>query len=572
MISISIITPVYNAELYLRKAVESAVILDEVGEVILVEDASPDQALELALALEQEYEKVKMFQHPDKGNHGAGASRNLGIQKATCDYVAFLDADDYYLPHRFKADQEVFSKYADCEGVYSCVGTHFYTEKAKQEFFNKGFGYQEQLTLSDKVKPEDLFSVLFHRHKSVKGEFHTNGITLRKEVFIKVGNFHTDLKLRQDIHLWRRLAGFCRLYAGEIKEPVAMRGIHAQNRMTVKEDHEQYQNLWWESLKKEFRTKNLDQANYRIFEQVYFNYLTASKNKRVAVFGLMNNVLKYPSIIRHSYKDFDFNFWKVFGKSKLTLSLISFKNRLIHKLRTIYHDLKRIKKPKLNFDFPIQSNHFHNKEASYYISANSKVMSSTLKVANNLEQANLKKMLVDNIMKRIGLKSKYSFFLIVRDPHKRLESYYNNFFGIRVQRLGETHFKLEYSHLEILNNLGYKVKIEDISYKTILSKLTYNDIVKILPKISNKDSHLIPQTYLLKWHYGKVKSKLKMDRILKMENEDDLSFISKELGIDISSKYNKSIDRDTSLDKDYLKIVQEVYKEDYIEFNYFDKK
>ena len=565
----SVITPVYNAEKYLRKAVESALVLDEVGEVILVEDASPEQALELALRLEREYEKVKVFQHPDKGNHGAGASRNLGIQKATCDYIAFLDADDYYLPHRFKADREVFSKHADCEGVYSCVGTHFYTQKARQQFFDKGFGYQEQLTLSDKVKPEDLFSVLFNRHQNVSGEFCTDGITLKKQVFKKVGYFHTDLKLRQDIHLWKRLAGFCRLYAGEIKKPVAMRGIHAENRMTVKEDHEQYQNLWWKSLKKEFKTKKLDQTNYKIFEQVYFNYLTASKNKKVAAFGLVNNILKHPSIIRHSYKDFDFNFWKVFGKNKLTLSLISFKNRSIRKLRTIYHDLKRIKRPKLNFDFPIQSNHFYNKEAHYYISANSKVMSSTLKVADNLEQANLKKMLVDNMMKRIGLKSKYRFFLIVRDPNKRLESYYNNFFGVRVQRLGETHFKLEHSHLEILKNLGYKVKIEDISHKDILSKLTYNDIVKILPKITKKDSHLIPQNSLLKWHFGKFKSKLKIDRVLKMENDDDLNFISKELSIDISKKYNRSsISKDLSITQKSKDVIKEVYKKDFKSFDY----
>jgi glycosyltransferase involved in cell wall biosynthesis len=330
MFRASIIIPVYNAEAYLRKAVESAVFLDEVGEIILVEDQSPDNALAVALELEQEFEKVKLFQHPDKGNHGAGASRNLAIQKASCDYIAFLDADDYYLPNRFTKDKAVFEKHPDAEGVYSTTGTHFYTEKAKQQFFEKGFGYQENLTLSGDPGPEALFQVMFHRHPTIKGEFCTDGITVKKTVFDKVGYFNTALKLRQDIHLWKRLAGFCSLYAGEIKHLTAMRGIHAQNRMTRVEHHEQYQDLWWQSLNQEFKSKHLEKSKYRIFEQTYFNYLASRPNKGVAVISIIKNVFKYPSVIKEAYGEFDFNFWKVFGKNWLTLRLISFKNKMIN--------------------------------------------------------------------------------------------------------------------------------------------------------------------------------------------------------------------------------------------------
>ena len=208
--------------------------LVEVGEIILIEDQSPDNALVLAKKLEQEFEKVKLFLHPDKKNHGAGASRNLGIQKAICEYIAFLDADDYYLPNRFVKDKLVFETHDNCDGVYSAVGTHFYSQESKKEFFEKGFGYQEILTVTGEVAPQALFAVLFNRHQNIKGEFHTNGITLKKSVFEKVGYFNTALKLRQDIHLWRRLAGFCDLYPGEIVTPTAMRGIHASNRMTNK--------------------------------------------------------------------------------------------------------------------------------------------------------------------------------------------------------------------------------------------------------------------------------------------------------------------------------------------------
>ena len=331
MFKVSVVTPVYNAQKFLRKAVESAVNLVEVGEIILIEDQSPDNALALAVSLEQEFDKVKLFQHPDKGNHGAGASRNLGIQKAACEYIAFLDADDYYLPNRFVKDKLVFETHDNCEGVYSAVGTHFYSQEAKKQFFDKGFGYQEILTLTGEVSPQELFAVLFNRHQNVKGEFHTNGITVKKSLFNKVGYFNTSLKLRQDIHLWRRLAGFCKLYAGEITTPGAMRGIHASNRMTKVEDHPQYINLWWKSLKKEFKNKHLEKSKYDIFLQAYFNYLATKSNKVIAIKSLLNNTIKYPSIIRESYGDFDFNFWTVLGKNWLTLHLISFKNRFYFK-------------------------------------------------------------------------------------------------------------------------------------------------------------------------------------------------------------------------------------------------
>ena len=93
---ISVITPVYNAEKYITQAVESALQFPEVWEIILVEDQSPDNALEVCKTLVTNYpERVKLYQHPDKGNHGAGASRNLAISKATGEFIAFLDADDF---------------------------------------------------------------------------------------------------------------------------------------------------------------------------------------------------------------------------------------------------------------------------------------------------------------------------------------------------------------------------------------------------------------------------------------------------------------------------------------------
>ena len=67
-IKISVIIPVYNAKKYLRQAVESVVEQAEVDEIILIDDASPDNAYELCQELELKYQAVRLYTHPNHEN------------------------------------------------------------------------------------------------------------------------------------------------------------------------------------------------------------------------------------------------------------------------------------------------------------------------------------------------------------------------------------------------------------------------------------------------------------------------------------------------------------------------
>ena len=91
---VSVIIPVYNAASYVTKAVESALHSPQVGEIILVEDKSPDNALEVCIQLKNKYDKVKLLQHLNGENRGAGESRNLGIKhgkkRTTAKWFLFL--------------------------------------------------------------------------------------------------------------------------------------------------------------------------------------------------------------------------------------------------------------------------------------------------------------------------------------------------------------------------------------------------------------------------------------------------------------------------------------------------
>ncbi len=230
----SVIIPVYNAEQYIRKAVESAISLEEVGEVLLIEDKSPDNALAICRQLVKECEKVKLYQHPNGENRGAGASRNLGIQMAKFDFVAFLDADDYFLPNRFEKASSILTENPEIDGVYEPVGVHFYSTVGRSNFMrNKGLSDDLAdaycTNFKNSYKGEDVFDAFISGRD---GHFCTDGIIVKKRVFEKAGIFDESLRLHQDTELWIRIAYYGHLVPGESDRPVAVRGVHDENRIT----------------------------------------------------------------------------------------------------------------------------------------------------------------------------------------------------------------------------------------------------------------------------------------------------------------------------------------------------
>ncbi|MCS4303111.1 MULTISPECIES: glycosyltransferase family 2 protein [Chryseobacterium] len=227
---ISVIIPVYNAEKYVSQAVESALQFDEVCEVILIEDKSPDHALEVCEQLTKKYDRVKLYQHPDKGNHGAGPTRNLGIEKSTGDFIAFLDADDYFLPNRFDAERELFKK-PEIEGVYGALGVHYYTEKAKEQYYSL-FG-DRLTTVYKRHEPKDVFPGQIYMLGSF-GLFSIDALTIRKDSLMKKMDplFKSSLRLHQDTEFLFRLSYYLNLYPGILDQAIAIRGVHEDNRIT----------------------------------------------------------------------------------------------------------------------------------------------------------------------------------------------------------------------------------------------------------------------------------------------------------------------------------------------------
>ncbi len=220
-LSLSVIIPAYNVERFIQKAIVSVLEQAEVTEIIVVDDGSADTTTLLVTQLQKDSPIIKLYHHPNKDNKGRSASRNLGIQKATGEFIAFLDADDYFLPNRFANDFKLFQEIKDCDGVYNAVGFHFYRTASEQELKT-----HQLYTVRQKLAPEDLFKNLLYGRC---GHFHINGLTLKKTVFEATGFFNEELVVAEDSEMFWKMAIKCRLETGIINQALAARGVHENN-------------------------------------------------------------------------------------------------------------------------------------------------------------------------------------------------------------------------------------------------------------------------------------------------------------------------------------------------------
>lgn len=295
--SISVIIPVYNCERFIEKAIMSVLQQAEVTEIIAVNDGSTDATQFILEKLQSHHPALKVYQHKNSANKGRSASRNLGIQKATGNFIAFLDADDYYLENRFVNDMKLFQQDKKSDGFYNAVSLHYY-----RLITSKDVEASKLDTLTHKIESRNLFDALFH---GKSGHFHIDGLTVKKSVFEMTGYFNEELVVAEDTELLWKMAIKCRLESGIIDEALAVRGIHDKNVFNRADLYEIYTMKMYESLLK-----------------------WCSRN-RVA-HSIKDDLLKRIWIIKQKennklYVDIKYWFTLFFPNSKLLFSILSIK-------------------------------------------------------------------------------------------------------------------------------------------------------------------------------------------------------------------------------------------------------
>jgi len=315
--SISVIIPVYNAEKYVRQATESALLQPETSEVILVEDCSPDRSLAVCQDLASQSDRVRLVRHPDRRNHGAGASRNLGIQEARSDILAFLDADDYYLPARFAVAGEILRHDSTIDGVYEAIGTHFENADAERRWHSR-VSYN-LTTMTRRVPPEQLFESQWPIGPD--GYCPTGGWVVRKSIFDNVGLFD-ELILHEDTVMYVKFAAAGKMTAGRLDEPVAMRRVHDGNRILAPRPARvayHHRILMWATIWR-WGIQHLSSQKQRIVTERFIHYAatpciqsraTGSQHELRSVLQLLLLLSQYPRIAAEQF------YWR-----KLLLTLL----------------------------------------------------------------------------------------------------------------------------------------------------------------------------------------------------------------------------------------------------------
>jgi len=190
--SISAIIPAYNAEPFLARAIES--VLGQTCppmELIVVDDGSTDGTGDVARRFG---DRVRFF-HQE--NAGVSAARNLGIEKARGEWIAFLDADDWWEPHRLESQVAILKRHPDLMW-------------ASGRFIDMSPGDVRVVHPSEHLYADMLadgsYFPDFYEPALAGVRFNSDTMLIRRSAFERVGLFDVLLPTAADRDMWYRLA------------------------------------------------------------------------------------------------------------------------------------------------------------------------------------------------------------------------------------------------------------------------------------------------------------------------------------------------------------------------------
>jgi glycosyltransferase involved in cell wall biosynthesis len=184
--------PVYNAERYLAKAVES--ILEQTWtdfEFIIINDGSTDSSLQI---LQQFAEMDRRIRLISRENRGLVATLNEGIELARAPWVARMDADDIALTQRFEAQLHFLSHNPDHVVVGSWVET-----------------MNEQGQPISVIQSPTLHSEIDNKHLSGHTSICHPSAVIKRSALLRIHGYDPKMEGAEDLDVWLQLAEFGKL-------------------------------------------------------------------------------------------------------------------------------------------------------------------------------------------------------------------------------------------------------------------------------------------------------------------------------------------------------------------------
>lgn len=189
MKKVSIIIPVYNNEIYLKKCLDSIInqTYDNI-EIILINDGSSDNSLKIMKNYSKKDKRIIII---DKENEGVSIARNAGIKKSSGEYITFVDSDDYLeLDAIEKLYNEIDTKNVDI------VRSNYQVHYKKSDNIDVGSLYHLENNIYDK---DSIRKKIIPKMLSGEIPCFVNLLMINKKILVKTKLFPIDIHMMEDV-------------------------------------------------------------------------------------------------------------------------------------------------------------------------------------------------------------------------------------------------------------------------------------------------------------------------------------------------------------------------------------
>lgn len=212
--SISVVVPCFNAERWIGATLDS--VFGQAWpnlEVLVVDDGSTDNSVEL---VRSRFPMVKLLR---QANSGVAAARNLGIRFATGDWIAFVDADDIWLPGKLAAQWEALQFDPEVRLAYSAWHVWHSEDPSPSQTLMAQLGAE-----GDNLERWGGCSGWIYPQLLLECCVWTSTVLAQRALLDEIGVFDTTLRIGEDLDLWLRASRVTAIV--RVSRPLALYRMH----------------------------------------------------------------------------------------------------------------------------------------------------------------------------------------------------------------------------------------------------------------------------------------------------------------------------------------------------------
>lgn len=195
---ISVITANYNYAQYIEETINS--IINQTfsdWELIIVDDGSSDNSIEIIKSYCQKDSRIKLFQHDLGQNKGLKETLLLGLEHATGEWIAFLESDDFFAPDNLSKKIDIIQKYPETKLIFNKV--KFLADDSRKKQVKSFENIQKKISQMD--FPKNMFHDFF-----IYNTILTFSCVMVEANAIKDADFNTPVDSLLDWWLWIHVA------------------------------------------------------------------------------------------------------------------------------------------------------------------------------------------------------------------------------------------------------------------------------------------------------------------------------------------------------------------------------